>query len=227
MGKVTDDNLVGKMFGKWTVLKYEGKNKNKKITWNCNCDCGNTNVIVLGECLRKGYTSSCGCFYKNRYDLDGKYGIGYTNKNEPFYFDLEDYDNIKNYCWFKKKSGYIETTIKGGITKSIHRVVMNVTNTDVVDHINHNCIDNRKENLRICSVSQNQVNKKIQNNNTSGVTGVKWDKTSNRWIAQISINKKRISKYFKNFDDAVKCRKDLEEVYFGEFAYNKKNDKRG
>ena len=37
----------------------------------------------------------------NKYDLSGEYGIGYDSNGQKFYFDLEDYDKIKNYCWYE------------------------------------------------------------------------------------------------------------------------------
>ena len=43
----------------------------------------------------------------NTYDLTGEYGIGYTSKDEEFYFDLEDYDKIKDYCWRITMQGYV------------------------------------------------------------------------------------------------------------------------
>ena len=47
---------------------------------------------------------------QNVYDLSGEYGIGYTLKGEPFWFDLEDYDLIKDYCWHYTQKNKIETT---------------------------------------------------------------------------------------------------------------------
>lgn len=222
-------DLVGKRFGKLIVKERIGYllgENYKKITWSCDCDCGNKNILITGDCLRNGHTKSCGCINKNTYDLTGGYGIGYTSKGEKFYFDLEDYNKIKEFGWYKKNDEYIEATIKDNKTVSLHRIVMNAKDDDVIDHINHNNYDNRKKNLRKCNVSKNQMNKKIQNNNTSGITGVRWNKSRDNWIAQISINKKKICKYFKTFEEAVNCRKQLEEYYFGEFKYDKNNDVR-
>ena len=48
-------------------------------------------------------SSKCNKKY-NKYDLSGEYGIGWTsNTNQEFYFDLEDYDKIKDYCWIYNK----------------------------------------------------------------------------------------------------------------------------
>ena len=52
-----------------------------------------------------------------------------------------------------------------------------------IDHINHNGLDNRKENLRICTNRQNSRNRKASKRNTSGIKGVSRHKLSNKWQA--------------------------------------------
>ena len=223
-------NLTGLKFDKLTVLSFYDV-QNGKTRWLCQCDCKDKNtVIVYGSHLTNGNTKSCGCLKSicakelskqnkkyNKYDLSGEYGIGYTSKGEEFYFDLEDYDRIKDYCWRISKDGYVITI--GGI--SLHTVVMNTSNIQKVDHKQHNKIDNRKNQLRICTIQKNNMNKTIAKNNTSGVTGVGWDKKGNKWIARIKINKKLLYLgSFVNFDDAVEARKEAEEKYFGEYSYD-------
>ena len=62
--------------------------------------------------------------------------IGYTLKEEPFYFDLEDYNLIKDYCWHIDKNGYV--VCKRDKTIFMHRLVMAAPSDMVVDHIYHN-----------------------------------------------------------------------------------------
>ena len=65
------------------------------------------------------------------------------------------------------------------------------------------------------------MNVGIKRNNTSGVTGVSWDKAENKWKAQIGINNKMIHLgRFDNFDEAVKARQEAEQKYFGEYSYD-------
>ena len=65
------------------------------------------------------------------------------------------------------------------------------------------------------------MNKGLQKNNNSGVTGVSWHKRDNIWEARITLNKKQIYLgRFENFEDAIKARKEAEEKYFGEYAYD-------
>lgn len=90
-----------------------------------------------------------------------------------------------------------------------------------VDHINGIKNDNVFSNLRMATKSQNMQNVKIKNNNTSGVTGVKYDKSRDAWIARIEVGKKLIFlKQSKVFSEAVSARKEAEFKYFGIFAYS-------
>ena len=101
----------------------------------------------------------------------------------------------------------------------LHRFILDENETiNYIDHVNHNKIDNRKNNLRIGKSSQNQMNQKLSINNTSGVKGVSWCNTNNVWKAYITVNKKRIVLgTFNNLKNAVKVRLEAEEQYFGEF----------
>ena len=75
--------------------------------------------------------------------------------------------------------------------------------------------------MRITTASQSMMNRGLSSNNTSGVTGVSWSKTMNKWRARINVNGKEINLgYFNKFEDAVKARKKAEEKYFGEFSYD-------
>lgn len=229
-------DLTGQRFGRLIVVKRIGSKKNKAL-WLCKCDCGNE-VKVDTAGLKTGHTKSCGCLHRdilikgnkkricyNTYDLNGKYGVGYFNTdNKPFYFDLEDYDKISNYTWHYSNGYAIAHQYKGDkrTTFKMHRLIMNVLDVDcVVDHINHNRLDNRKCNLRIANNIKNSFNHSIQSNNTSGVTGVIFHKASNKWCSRITVNGKRIILgYYDNFDEAVKVRKAAEEKYYGEWSYD-------
>ena len=224
MGKFKD--LTGMRFGRLVVVKraedYILPNGRKCVRWLCKCDCGNE-VIVFSNNIGKTILS-CGCFAKenmskvkkkyNTYDLSGEYGIGYTSKGEEFYFDLEDYDKIKDYCWLINSEGYVASA-KGVL---FHNIIMN---DKFIDHKNHKKYDNKKYNLRKVTSSQNQMNGSKRFDNTSGVTGVSWDKLKNKWIAYIAKNgKQKHLGGFDKFEDAVKARKEAEEKYFGEYSYD-------
>ena len=235
MSRGNAKNLSGQTFGKLKVISRCGSDKHGKALWKCECGCGNGEyVFATTSQLTTHHTQSCGCLQKERtsqsnkkyntYDLTGEYGIGFTSKGEKFYFDLEDYDKIKDYCW-SFSNQYLIAPDKNNPSKNIlfHRFVMNCTDDDIaVDHIEHHPFDNRKQKLRICTDSQNNMNHIKRIDNTSGMTGVYFDKRSNKWYSQIKVKgQKRITLgYFSDFEEAVRVRKNAEEKYFGEYSYD-------
>lgn len=138
---------------------------------------------------------------------------------------LDKVDIVKEYKWHLS-GGYINTIIKSNRKAvGIHRLITGAIKGDIVDHINHDTLDNRNENLRICSYQQNQFNKSIGNRNTSGTIGVSYRKDKGKWRAYIIINNKQISLgNFENIEDAIAARKKAEVEYYGEFRYQEVSD---
>ena len=239
---------IGDKIGSLTIIskgavitKENSKTKrgyNTIKTWNCQCECGAYKYNVPEKNLLSGHIKSCGCITRlnrnkvalenlkyNTYNLTGNFGVGFDSNNKEFYFDLEDYDKIKDYRWNVKYDNYVETNTRkliDGINKtlSLHRVVMNVKDKNIhIDHINHNPSDNRKENLRIVTRTQNQANAKIRSDNTSGTKGVYYCNTWHKWVASIQENNRQHSKSFKTKEEAISYRKYLEEKYQKEYSY--------
>lgn len=223
-----------------TVVKqvedYIQPNGTHVAQWLCECSCVDHNQIVaLGYNIRRGDVKSCGCFKRemmssserhpvitNKYDLSGNYGIGWTNNtNKEFYFDLEDYDKIKDYCWSEtqNESGYSSLISYKRGTRNINVKMHYIIAGKHCDHANRNALDNRKENLRPATYSQNKQNQGIRKDNTSGFIGVKWNKKTQKWNVTVNINKKQ--KWLGSFcdkEDAIKVRLQAEAKYYGEFA---------
>lgn len=224
MVKVRKD-LSGLRFGKLVVIKqaedYISPRGRHDANWLCRCDCGNE-TIVRGSDLKNKKTKSCA--HCNTYDLSGKYGICMTLNGGQFLFDLEDYNLIKQYCWsVRNKNEYATSRDKNGKKIYLHRLLMNPPDGYAVDHINHIKYDNRKSNLRICTHRENCLNVPPKSNNTSGYKGI--SKSNNKYRARITINGKEISLgRFNTIDEAIKARKEAEEKYFGEYAYNAGKD---
>ena len=152
---------------------------------------------------------------KNEYNLRGKYGIGYCKNGNEFYFDLEDYDKIKDYTWTVSNDGYVSN---GKNKISLHHLILNYDKSCVLipDHANRIRCDNRKENLRLITHVENCINSSMQSNNTSGFIGVSWDKSHNLWQVNIRVNKKliKIGRY-KDIENAKIARLKAELKYFG------------
>ncbi len=136
--------------------------------------------------------------------------------------DDEDYELVSQYKWYAhNRHGYWYATHTDNKNKkviSMHRLIMGVPKEKLVDHQNRNTLDNRKENLRICTRSQNLMNQK-RVNGTSKYKGVFWYKRHSKWNAYISFNKKRLHLgYFENEIDAAKAYDKKAKELFGEFA---------
>ena len=203
--------------------------------WHCRCDCGKEKDIS-GWHLTSGKIQSCGCLQKeiaqeantkrNTYDLTGDIGVGFLNNSDKtFIFDKEDIDKISNYTWYLSNTGYVVTSTVRNVSKIklLHRVIMNLPDDDnrCVDHINHDTLDNRKVNLRICTISNNHANQKKSSRNTSNVVGVDFISRLNKWRARIRVNYKDIHLgTYNDFNKAVKARKQAEEKYFGDYSYD-------
>lgn len=135
----------------------------------------------------------------------------------------EDYENLNKYRWHKRSSdGYVaRTEYINGTFKTIrmHREVLYTPSGFVVDHINRNRLDNRRENLRVASRSQNTANSIKPSTNTSGFKGVHYRKDQGRWRAFIRVNKKGISLgQYSTAEEAAKAYNEAAVKYFGEFA---------
>ena len=94
----------------------------------------------------------------------------------------------------KTQDNYLEAGVDGKNIR-VHRIIYFMFYgylPRVVDHINGNTLDNRIENLRAATHSQNSWNAKISKRNKSGVKGVSWHKTASKWVAHIGIKRKLV-----------------------------------
>lgn len=113
--------------------------------------------------------------------------------------DLEDVDKIKNYKWHIAE-GYANNKSTG----KMHRFIIDCPKGMVVDHINGNTLDNRKCNLRICTIAENSRNRNKYKKNASSIyKGVSYDKKKGKWRAIIQINKK--SKHIGYYDSELEA----------------------
>lgn len=247
MHKKVIEHKIGKRYGKLVVTEFFKVNEKGLAIWKCKCDCGNENFLISTDKLKKRLDPSCGCdkeekikkrYRKNyqqcKYDLSGKHGIGYDTRNRKFYFDLEDYEKIKNYCWYVTSEGYVSSyrrvTEEGKrIQIFLHRFLLNLPdkynyNDPIGEHINRDPLDNRKQNLRILpSNSENMLNKKIYKNNTSGYRGIRYK--NNKWLVRLWYKKENVlCKKCTTLEEAIKIRQEHELKYFGKiFTQQRKN----
>lgn len=145
----------------------------------------------------------------------------YSNQRVFAIVDAEDILELSlGSGWYKMNKGYAARCRKYK-TELMHLIVAKRMGLDIekeVDHINRNRLDNRRQNLRTATDSQNKFNSAMSASNTSGFTGV-CRSGSFRWRAYITIQQKQIPLgVFDRIEDAYAARKLAEKRYFGEFA---------
>lgn len=136
--------------------------------------------------------------------------------------DDDMFDYLSQFNWFLHPAGYAVRNIcrNGKKTKiRMHREIIGTPDGMETDHINNNRLDNRRENLRICTHSQNRMNSSLQSNSTSGYKGVSYFKPAKLWKAELMLNNKHVlCKYFHSPEDAARAYNEAAKKYFGEFA---------
>ena len=203
-------NLIGTKINMLTIIDSEFRNK--KTYYLCKCECGNEKWIRADSIVSEKQ-KSCGCLSKKTQfkhkDLTGsRFGrltvvekVG--KKNNRYYYKCKcECGNVK----------IIEADLLiSEKTKSCGCLI-----SEIGKEQQKVALERYKEKYLVEATSLAAINReKTIKSNTSGVTGVTWDKKRNRWIAQIVFkgNNYHLGRY-EHFEDAVKARKEAEEKFF-------------
>jgi hypothetical protein len=216
----------GEKFGKLTVVSlaepYVSPSGNRITKWSCSCDCGKTEVIVSGVKLKNGHTRSCGCYQKQRAkEAKTTHGCSYTRFYRVWASMRERCDNPKHKDYslyggrgitYQESWNYFEN-FKEDMTEGysdkleLDRICPNLNYT--------------VDNCRWATESMQSYNRRLSSLNTSGVCGVYYCNTANKWVAQISKEGIQMKLgQFIDFDSAVLARKEAELTFYG---FNKEN----
>jgi len=135
--------------------------------------------------------------------------------------DIEDVDKVKKYKWSEMGSGYATATYYRGDMKTsilLHRLIMGLDDNIDYDHMDGDRKNCCKYNLRPANKLENAKNRLKPSTNSSGFTGVSWNKLKSIWRSYIQVGyKQKHLGYFDDIKDAVIERIKAEIKYYGEF----------
>lgn len=141
--------------------------------------------------------------------------------------DAADFERINQWKWhavFKKHrdTWCAARTVRNGKkcrTVLMHRVILVAPDGMDVDHRDGDGLNNRRSNIRVATKQQNNFNKAIQRNSSSGRKGVSWNASCSKWHAYISVNRRKIYLgLFIDKEDAAKAYEDAAKAFAGEFT---------
>lgn len=208
-------DLTGRKFGRWMVI-HKGDKKDNRTAWFCECECGNTQTVIT-RVLVKGQSKSCGCLHKERMTKHGHNTVEHTsgeysswhgmkqrctNPNDPRY---QDYGGRGiNVCgrWLDFNNFFEDMGEKPTLKHSIDRIDVNG--------------NYEPSNCKWSDDYEQQANTRKSKNNTTGVKGVTFDKSRNKFIAQMMYRGlKVLFERFDTLEEAAKARKQSELKYWG------------
>ena len=193
--------MIGNKYGWLTVLDEAGKRGIDRMV-RCLCDCGNE-YIARAASLRYGSIKSCGkC---QTYIEEADFMRCVCRGGRSFVFDKSDYSLVEQHKWSVDSKGYVAF---GRAPNKIHltRLLMQVGDDVVINHINGNPSDNRRANLRLATTAQVSHSQQLRRNNTSGYKGVSFDSRRQMYVAMIHPDRKGIFLgYFADPKDAAQA----------------------
>lgn len=150
--------------------------------------------------------------------------VPFKNKTLISTFDADELSKVDLFCWSARYDShvdnyYLQSSIKGQTDRKtmamLHRMVCNYPIGMVVDHINGNTLDNRKENLRVITTGQNSQNRKgSRKGSTSGIRGVSYRSDINKWRVRVIVDYKHVNiGTFETLEEAEQASIEAREKY--------------
>ena len=157
---------------------------------------------------------------RNKFEIsNGVVKIYVNNSDDVILCDIEDWEKLKYYRWYKNMYGYAESNDENHKKIKMHKVIIGNVGNMIIDHINRNKLDNRKCNLRVVTKKANGLNRDLRKENTSGYAGV--SEVDTGWKATITENGKNINiGIFSTKKRAIKARREAEKRIYGIYSNN-------
>ena len=211
--------LRGQKFGDIYVVDKHKQSRNGGASWICQCGCGRV-VILNGSDILSGKRKNCGACNYGVYKFHDDYAECILPCGNRFSIDLEDYPLVSQYRWVTNPAGYFLTSLGSkNEHQFLHRLIINPPDGKLVDHIDGDKSNCRRENLRICTQKENNRNVGLTSNNRSGYKGVHWAADRGKWRSEITVDGKHIRiGSFETAEDAARAYDEYALFYFGEFA---------
>jgi hypothetical protein len=135
--------------------------------------------------------------------------------------DDADYERLVGYVWSRDRWGYARRNEKRDgrwITILMHREILAVPAGHQTDHADGDTLNNRRSNLRVCTQSQNNANKR-KCGGSSRYKGVSWNARQRQWVATIMVNRRAIFLgLYADEEPAARAYDAAALQHFGEFA---------
>jgi hypothetical protein len=202
---------IGRKYGHLTVVEDTGRRYHGSIIFKCRCDCGNYKDVNSNQ-LHSGHVTSCGCFNHRIKDLTGqRFGkltvLSFAGrKNHKTLWRCRC--DCGNECLTSTASLTMGSTTSCGCRNKENQANIDSLRTGFVDGTSVTAIDGRR---------------KVNRNNSSGHTGVSYDRSRKLWVAQLTFQRKNhLIGRFKYKREAISARKEAEQQYYGKYRADSK-----
>ena len=209
-------------------MRLKGKCGNSRIKWLCKCSCGETALMTTRGLSSGRSKRCCRCAQRKinpvRQAGDSCYAVACSDGQE-FYIDDDALPFIEQYRWSIDSSSHV-TSNTYGHRVHLARLILELSKDDArqVDHISGNPLDNRRDNLRLCTPLENARNRPMRSDNQTGYKGISFRKHENKYIARISPypGERIFLGRFGTPEEAAAAYDRAAVLYHGEFARTNK-----